>query len=232
MKMKTLILLVVSLVGTQVWAGNVSIPNTFTDGTTASAGEVNENFNAVKAGVNDNDSRINRNVSDITTNANAIAAAVPQAVLKDANEVYVGRVIGMAHVSAPYVLTDLNYRTVFILGQGMIEGRATPIRIFYESSDCTGTAYAGGIALGAVFIPPVISQIAYDEGFILYTPHGTPAVTFDVNSELDTNFPANDSITCNSYESPVSMTRYPTYLNDPNITGIQNIAYPARMLIE
>lgn len=231
MKMKTLILLVVSLVGTQVWAGNVSIPNTFTDGTTASAGEVNENFNAVKAGVNDNDSRINSNVSDITTNANAIAAAVPQAVLKDADEVYVGRVIGMATVSAPYVLTDLSYRTVFLLGQGMIGGRAAPpIRIYYESSGCTGTAYAGGVAVGAVFIPSVISQIAYDGGYILYIPHGTPTVTFDVNSELDTSIP--DSIACNTYASPVSSTLYPVYLNDPNITGIQNIAYPARMLIE
>ena len=38
MNKKTLILLVVSLVGTQAWAGNVTIPNTFTDGTTASAG--------------------------------------------------------------------------------------------------------------------------------------------------------------------------------------------------
>ena len=230
MKMKTLILLVVSLVGTQVWAGNVSIPNTFTDGTTASAGEVNENFNAVKAGVNDNDSRINSNVSDIITNTNAIAAVVPQVVLKDENSNYVGRVIGMATVSAPYVLTDLSYRAVFLLGQGMIGGLAAPpIRLHYESSDCTGTAYAGGVAVGAVFIPPVISQIAYDEGYILYTPHGTSTVTFDANSEFGTSI---DSITCNSYESPVSMTRYPTYLNDPNITGIQNTAYQARMLIE
>lgn len=230
--METLILLVVSLVGTQVWAGNVSIPNTFTDGTTASAGEVNENFNAVKAGVNDNDSRINRNVNDITTNANAIAAAVPQAVLKDANEAYVGRVIGMAHVSAPYVLTDLNYRTVFLLGQGRVEGRVTPIDIYYESSNCMGTAYVGpgGITLGTVFTPPVFSETAYDLGYVLYTTHDAQAVTYDIYSQLDTSIP--DNITCNSYASPVSMTLYPAYLNDPNITGIQNTAYPVRMLME
>lgn len=39
-------------------AGEVAIPNTFTSGTPAKADEVNENFNAVKSSVDDNDSRI------------------------------------------------------------------------------------------------------------------------------------------------------------------------------
>ena len=153
-------------------------------------------------------------------------------LLKDANGVEIGRVIGMAHVAAPYVLTDPNYRTVFLLGQGRVEGRVSPINIYYESGACIGNAYVGpsGISLGTVFTPPVFSETAYNFGVILYTTNDAQAVTFDVNSQLDTSDPNN--ITCNSYPSPVTMTLYPAYPNDPSITGIQNTAYPTRMLIE
>ena len=41
-----------------VYAGEVTIPNTFTAGTPAVASEVNGNFTAVKTAVDDNDGRI------------------------------------------------------------------------------------------------------------------------------------------------------------------------------
>ena len=40
------------------WAGNVTIPNTFSSGTKAKAAEVNTNFSAVKTEVDDNNTRI------------------------------------------------------------------------------------------------------------------------------------------------------------------------------
>lgn len=40
------------------YAGSVVLPNVFTNGTTANAPEVNANFDALVAGVNDNDARI------------------------------------------------------------------------------------------------------------------------------------------------------------------------------
>lgn len=43
-----------------VWAGSVTLPNTFTAGTTARAAEVNANFTAVKTAVDDNHTRITR----------------------------------------------------------------------------------------------------------------------------------------------------------------------------
>ena len=58
MHMNALILLAVFLVDVQAWAGSVTVPNTFVNGTTASAGEVNANFNAVENAVDDNDARI------------------------------------------------------------------------------------------------------------------------------------------------------------------------------
>jgi hypothetical protein len=44
--------------GVKASAGSVTIPNTFSSGTTAKASEVNANFSAVKAAVDDNDDRI------------------------------------------------------------------------------------------------------------------------------------------------------------------------------
>ena len=68
-------------------------------------------------------------------------------------------------------------------------------------------------------------------GFIFYTPHTEPSVVIDINSELDTSDSSN--ITCTPpYPSPVSMTLFPAYDNDPGVTGIQNTVYPVRMKIE
>jgi hypothetical protein len=44
-----------------------SIDNTFTNGTVADADEVDANFGAVKAAVDDNDSRITTNAADAAT---------------------------------------------------------------------------------------------------------------------------------------------------------------------
>lgn len=57
--MKTyLFLLFVFTVSNQVIASDLTLPNSFTEGTTASADEVNANFNAVKSAVDDNYARI------------------------------------------------------------------------------------------------------------------------------------------------------------------------------
>lgn len=68
MNKNILILLLASLAGMQALAGNITVPNTFVDGTTASAGEVNANFDSIVSAVNDNDSRITANSTDIQTN--------------------------------------------------------------------------------------------------------------------------------------------------------------------
>jgi hypothetical protein len=59
-----LVLLAVPLV---VAAGTVTVPNTFVNGTPADANQVNANFDAVEAAVNDNDSRITTNAADAAT---------------------------------------------------------------------------------------------------------------------------------------------------------------------
>lgn len=50
--------LAVAVVSVTAWASSLTLPNTFTAGTTAKASEVNANFAAVKAAVDDNNARI------------------------------------------------------------------------------------------------------------------------------------------------------------------------------
>lgn len=67
----TLLLCLVSI----TWAGNVTIPNTFSSGTKAVAAEVNANFGAVETEVNDNDSRI----TDLENPVSSVVAIHPAA---------------------------------------------------------------------------------------------------------------------------------------------------------
>ena len=144
-------------------------------------------------------------------------------LLKDANGVEIGRVIGMGTASWPYILTDQGYRTLFRIGTGMIYNEA-PVPVFYESTDCTGDAYVGARYPGTVFTPGQNDLMAYTMGALLYSPNDAQSVIINTNSTLDSG------LTCISWVS--NREGYPAYPNDPNITGIQNTAYPIRMLIE
>ena len=55
-----------------IWAGDVTIPHSFTSGTKAVASEVNANFSAIEAEVDDNAANINTNSTAITNNSNNI----------------------------------------------------------------------------------------------------------------------------------------------------------------
>jgi hypothetical protein len=142
-------------------------------------------------------------------------------LLKDANGVKIGRVIGMETVSWPYVLTDQGYRTLFRVGTGMIYNEAP---VFYESTDCTGDAYVGKRSPGTVFLPTLQDSLAYTIGVLLYSPNDAQGIIIITNSTLDYD------LNCISYIS--EREAYPAYPNDPNITGIQNTTYSNRMVIE
>jgi len=93
-----LVLLAIPLV---VAAGTLTVPNTFTNGTTADADQVNDNFGAVKAAVDDNDSRITAaqstadaaaaghtvNTDTQLTNAQVAAAATAEGFVTGAHTV-------------------------------------------------------------------------------------------------------------------------------------------------
>jgi hypothetical protein len=96
--------------------------------------------------------------------------------------------------------------------------------VFYESTDCTGDAYVGKRSPGTVFLPSLQDSMAYTMGAILYSPNDAQGVIIDTNSAIGTDF------SCIPFIS--NREGYPAYQNDPNITGIQNTAYPERMVIE
>lgn len=70
-------LVVALVIPLAVAAGTVTVPNTFTNGTAADADAVNENFDAVEAAVNDNDSRITTAQSTADSNAAGISLSAP-----------------------------------------------------------------------------------------------------------------------------------------------------------
>lgn len=154
-------------------------------------------------------------------NAKGKPEVADSVLLKDANGVEIGRVIGMETVGWPYVLTDQGYRTLFRVGMGMIYIQAP---VYYESTDCTGDAYVGKRYPGAVFMPTLNDSIAYSMGAILYSPNDAQGVIINTNSTLDID------LNCMPYVS--NREGFPAYPNDPDITGIQNTAYPERMVIE
>jgi hypothetical protein len=141
-------------------------------------------------------------------------------LLKDANGVEIGRVIGMGTVSWPYVLTEEGYRSLFRLGTGMIYANAP---VYFESIDCTGQAYTGARSPGSVFMPSLDDSANYAAGAIYYSRNDAQAVTVNLNSVL-----ADGGCLDNIQTREV----YPAHQNVPEITGISNTVYPTRMLIE
>ena len=76
-------------VATPAFAAPVTVPNNFSSGTPAVAAEVNDNFNAVKTSVDDNDSRIAALEATINALQNRLTAVEDNSVLElDGNLVY------------------------------------------------------------------------------------------------------------------------------------------------
>ncbi len=71
--------------GTSGWASDLTIPNTFVADTKAVAADVNANFSAVEAAVDDNNARITQNTADIITNTASIATGVANTATNTAN---------------------------------------------------------------------------------------------------------------------------------------------------
>ena len=162
----------------------------------------------------------------------AIAKGPPDrpVILTDANGVKIGRVIGMGRISLPTVLTDKGYRTELNLGISENPAVVFTVRqdIYYENTNCPkdGVAYINSPGnAGTVFSPSNDREYAYDAGRLMYSPPDPQIVKgVPIRSVLF------DGV-CDNVEQ-FSMDGYPAYLNDPDVTGIENTRYPARLIME
>ncbi len=205
MNKKIFILITISLVGTHTWAGKVTVPNTFTSGTTASAVEVNNNFTAVANAVNDND-------SNIQMNATAISNMVKTFYVVDGANTIIGRLIDV-DLSTFRLITETGY-IVRVNATGTIEGGGT--QLYYASTDCTGPAYTPSTQIGGVVVGD-----ATEKGYI----------SLDAN-ELN-NFPASSRRTMGAFSSCTVQSNVfdvvPFNFNSPSVTGVPDTGFIGRL---
>ena len=140
-KLTTIGLLLLA-VGSAV-ADDLTIPNTFQSNTPARAADVNANFTAVEASVDDNAADIAANSSDIQANSSDIAALNATGAgirLYSADGATVGRFI-TATGSTMWLLSDTGY----VFGADGSDsggiGYLTQQAVGFSGMNCTGDAY-------------------------------------------------------------------------------------------
>jgi len=144
-----------STLSSAVFAGNLpSLPNTFSAGSTARAGEVNANFEAVRAEVDGNANDISTNANDISSNASAISANTSSITALESKSPAIGRfLVPVANVSGgtadintlnntarlPDAETTTVYGNSFGKPSDYVSGDITLSAII---SDCAGSSIA------------------------------------------------------------------------------------------
>lgn len=212
-------LLATSLWVSQLLAGNVTIPNTFVSGTAASASEVNANFGAIKAEVDDNDNRITTNAGDISANAsniiantNAISGIGGVGVF--VNGARVGSFLGFSGADFP-VLLPSNYLTrVYADGTGLSGVFGMYIEPLFLLPNCAGQPYVRADSMNPLVKSgqgQVFHSIDLDPVPYRYVPAGTPVEILTYNS-------MNIGADCQNVSGTTEL--YKSYPNDSAVTGI------------
>ncbi len=215
----------------QTMAGPVTVPNTFTSGTTARASEVNGNFSAVETAVNDNDVRISANanaVAGIATNGTAIssnttAIAANQTrlspVVVDGANNEIGMLLSIDDdAQFVNVLTDQGYVIDGLeLGSGESGGRSKPL--WFVSANCTGTAYLSNTPSGFITLASDLAG-----GSTLYY------VAKESIALSNFSFGSTDQGGCSGIGGTLPFV-WPALPNDPTITGVSSQPYQLPIII-
>ena len=93
------------VVSSQVMAGDLTIPNSFTSGTPAVAADVNANFTAVETEVDDNNGRINSNTVNISANTSTINNRSGRLETISGANTSLGSVVGTTALVSPVTIT-------------------------------------------------------------------------------------------------------------------------------
>ena len=133
-----------------VWTGNgladdLTVPNTFSAGTPARAAEVNENFTAVEASVDDNAAAIITNETDIRSNESSIVAvASGGGIMVYSQGTLIGRFLSLVE-SQPnsqliWVISNTGY--IFSLATEPFSNTYLGVAsIYFSEPNCVGNAY-------------------------------------------------------------------------------------------
>ena len=202
-------------------ADDVTIPNTFQAGTPARAADVNANFTAVEASVDDNAADIANNVTAIQTNTLSIAAiSSVGGVGVYSGGVRLGAVLvkELTSTGKIWVLSSQGY----LFEMGLYGGAraagghlGTQTTVYYSELNCQGRAFivrpnSFPTPLGFVFRvgdgPPVIAY---------YTPRDTSEV---IENQLTESYLIN-GISCQTRTETQSAV-FEVFPNDQAITGV------------
>lgn len=209
-------------------ASSVTIPNTFEPGTPARAEDMNTNFNAVKAAVDDNDTRISQLITKLDQLETQPVGQ--SSIFLKSNGQNIGIVIGK---STNYTALTEQYDTLSFEGyffivsaqSGSLVGLHT---IYYSQPNCTGQAY---IPVDQLQNPPsprgIYTKFQGEVFSNRFASDSIPAyyVAQDTGSVAVTPVSAASLGTCSGGEFQHTFRQidaYPASPNDPSVTGVEN----------
>jgi len=228
--MKKLILATIFLASAAI-ADDLTIPNTFTAGTPAVAAEVNGNFTAVEASVDDNaadiavttvdiaanTASIADNQADIQSNSSSIAALAAGGGIKAFSEgIAIGSLVDW-DLGPIELISDKGYFFAAPAVNGIPYLRLAG-RFVYLEPDCAGQTYVSGIsdlvAFGMVFRAPDSEVNGFSAYYVPRKAGGY--IQLDYASILQFN-----GVCTNESLTEFGWAAFP---NDEAITGVSNTA--------
>jgi len=216
------------------WAlgADVAIPHTFLPGARASAAQVNANFSAVEAGIDDNA----RAIADLQAQIQALqAVAIGGLVVKIA-----GTKVGYFVTGGPddsafgsynelLAITDEGYFFGVSLGEAESgdpivspEGALSPRDTYFTQPNCVGTRYLAFEYGDWTFMWKqgfVVGATRPSDAVKAYRVKGAPVSLsmFSVQSRTSTA-----EVSCTNLPAAKVMKSLPLVANDPSVTGLQN----------
>jgi len=202
--------------------GQTQVPNTFQAGQPARAAEVNENFTAVEASVDDNAAGIALNSSDIQANTSVITAiTMGSGAQLYSQGVSIGQFLttGGNNDHPIFVLSDQGY--IFSIGSepnpNYYLGGELAIR--FSELGCAGDAYIDTANQSGNWTRPFGVVLKADPGSpspVYYIPRGSASMPGVVIQSI-----AQNSQCLNTASIGVFYAAFP---NDQAITGVSNTA--------
>lgn len=197
------------------------VPNTFQAGQPARAAEVNDNFTAVEASVDDNAADIANNAVTIQSNTTSIAALTAgSGILAYSQGVPIGRVLSPGDGSQTHIwlLSDAGFAFSVEASPNANSYLGGAKTIYYSGVNCTGQSFIDQNSDWQNIVGRVFKTDGANPPFTFYTLRGGSPVT---QNQVVASFTANDLCTNRIETKPGVFEVFP---NDEAVTGVPNAA--------